>query len=140
MPVASSPMAVLDEEEERIDLSGEYDPGESLGILLFRRWSEEDQGFSEPFMDYMVSLDEQGYVDFGMVLKGNVDDMDDLIRLRKVSNFTQAVNNSLSDIAVVPPFFYLAVPVKARKFAQDILDVLVSTFGVEGSFFTFPRI
>jgi hypothetical protein len=114
------------------------DTKKNIGVLLFRKWDEEHEHFSNEFMDYMIQLDEQGYVDYGRMMKDVVDDLDDLYKLKKVSNFSQAANNSLFEIWIRPPYYYIALPVLSRDYVQEICDMLKETFDLDSIFFTYP--
>jgi curved DNA-binding protein CbpA len=122
-------IVIIDDDDEK---------KKDIGVVLFRKWDEEHEHFSSEFMDYMVQLDEQGYIDYGRMMKGDVDDPDDLYKLKKISNYSQAVNNSLSEIWVRPPFYYIAVPVLSREYVQEICDMLKDAFNLESIFFTYP--
>lgn len=131
------------EADESVKLSYFIDDDEKtngLGVLFFRKWHEDLEGFGLELMDYFIDLDDQGYIDYGMVMKGDVDDMDDITKMRKVSNFPMAVNNSLFDIWVKPPFYYLAVPILKRDNVQEICDNLKESFSLESIFFRYPLI
>ncbi|MBN1389940.1 MAG: DnaJ domain-containing protein [Candidatus Thermoplasmatota archaeon] len=111
---------------------------ESIGVLFFRKWEEGSEGFGKDFLDYIIQLDDQGYLDYGQVLKADLNDLDEISRLKKISNFSQAVNNTLFDVWVRPPFYYMAVPVLSREYVQQICDMLKNSFNVESIFFTYP--
>ncbi len=110
----------------------------NIGVLLFRKWDEEYEHFSSEFLDYMVQLDDEGYVDYGLVMKGDVSDMDELYKPKRISNFPQAVNNSLFEIWIKPPFYYMALPVLSREYVQEICDMLKDSFNLDSIFFTYP--
>ncbi|MGA1873960.1 MAG: DnaJ domain-containing protein [Thermoplasmatota archaeon] len=112
----------------------------NIGVLFFRKWGEGSEHFSQEFLDYIVSLDDGGYLDYGEVLKGDLTDMDEISRLKKVSNFSQAANNALFEIWIRPPLYYMAVPVLSRDYVQEICDMLKDSFNVESIFFTYPRV
>ncbi|MGA1848763.1 MAG: hypothetical protein ACMUHB_05415 [Thermoplasmatota archaeon] len=136
-----SPNAVIDEsevEEEQASLSEFIDGSKGLGVLFFRKWEEDLGNFTAEFMDYMVQLDDGDFIDYGEVMKGDVDDPDDMFMLKKVSNYSQAVNNSLLEVWVLPPFYYMAVKVKNREQIQSICDMIKDYFGLESLFFSYP--
>ncbi len=128
----------MDEVEVGADLPGKDDSRQGLGVVFYRKWGEEQEGFSPEFLDYITQLDEGGHLDYGRVLESDISDMEELSLLRKVSNYSQAVNNALFDIPVQPPFYYMAVPILNRPFAQEICDIVKSSFSVDSLFFTFP--
>jgi hypothetical protein len=131
------------EVDESVKLSYFIDDDEKtngLGVLFFRKWHEDLEGFSSELMDYFIDLDDQEYIDYGMVMKGDIDDMDDITKMRKISNFPMAVNNSLFDVWDRPPFYYLAVPIMNRDNVQEICDNLKDSFGLESIFFRYPLI
>jgi DnaJ-domain-containing protein 1 len=117
----------------------EKDGSENLGVIFFRKWEEELENFSQEFLDYIIQLDDGGYIDFGQVIMGDISDMDELVRMRKISNYSQAVNNSLFDVWVLPPFYYMAIPVLSREYIQEISSMLKESFGMESIFFSYPR-
>jgi curved DNA-binding protein CbpA len=116
------------------------DGNSGLGVLFFRKWKEDLEEFGEDLMDYIIQLDEQGFIDYGEVMRGDVDDIEDVTKLRKISNFPMAVNNSLLEVWQRPPFYYLAVPINKKEHVQEICDILKETFGLESIFFSYPRI
>lgn len=116
------------------------DGSRGIGILFFRRWEEDRENFSQEIMDYMTSLDEGGFIDFGRLLKSDVTDPDELVKFRKVSNFSQAANNSLHDISISPPFYYMAVPLLNREYGQNICDMIKEAYDVDSLFFSYPMI
>ena len=140
--VCPAPVVIDDTEEEvdsRIEILDDEGGKKGIGILFFKKWKEDDEGFSEKLLDYIVSLDDQGYIDYGMVLKGDISDMDEISMLRKISNYSQAVNNTLFEVDVLPPFYYLAVPVRSRKYAQEVCDIMRTSFNLGSIFFSFPQ-
>jgi hypothetical protein len=110
----------------------------NIGVLLFRKWDEEHEHFSSEFMDYMIQLDDEGYIDYGRMMKGDVDDIDDLYKLKKISNYSQAANNALTEVWIRPPFYYMALPVLSREYVQEICDMLKESFNLDSLFFTYP--
>jgi hypothetical protein len=110
----------------------------NIGVLLFRKWDEEHEHFSNEFMDYMIQLDDEGYIDYGRMMKGDVDDIDDLYKLKKISNYSQAANNALSEVWIRPPFYYMALPVLSREYVQEICDMLKESFNMDSLFFAYP--
>jgi hypothetical protein len=127
------------EEERTFDLLPEDQGGKGIGILFYFQWAEDMESFPPEFMDYLMQLDEGSHIDYGMVLKGDISDMDELTLMRKVSNYNQAVNNTLFDLGVVPPFYYLAVPLLNRDYAQDISDMIKESFKLQSMFFSYPQ-
>jgi len=111
-----------------------------IGILFFRRWEEDREGFSQEVLAYFAQLDEGGFIDYGMILKSDVTDPDEISRLRKISNYGQAVNNSLFDIPIPPPYYYLAVPLSNREHGQQICDMIKEAYDIDSLFFTYPSI
>lgn len=116
------------------------DPNSGVGVLFFRKWQEDLEDFGEDLMDYIIQLDEQGFIDYGQVMKGDVDDIEDVTKLRKISNFPMAVNNSLLEVWQRPPFYYLAVPIVNKDHVQEICDILKESFGLDSVFFSYPKI
>ncbi len=116
------------------------DPNSGVGVLFFRKWREDLEDFGEELMDYIIELDEQGFIDYGQMMKGDVDDIEDVTKLRKISNFPMAVNNSLLEVWQRPPFYYLAVPIVNKDHVQEICDILKESFGLDSVFFSYPKI
>jgi DnaJ-like protein len=129
-PEKKQTIVIIDDDDEK---------KKNVGVLLFRQWDEDHEHFSAEFMDYIIQLDEQGYVDYGRMLKDEVDDPEDIFKLKKVSNYSQAVNNSLFEIWVRPPYHYMALPVLSREYVQEICDMLKDSFDLDSIFFTYPR-
>jgi curved DNA-binding protein CbpA len=128
-PEASEVVESLIEEKNGFD---------NLGVLFFKKWEEDLENFSEEFLDYIIQLDDGRYIDFGRVIRGDISDMDELVQMRKISNYSQAVNNSLFDVWVLPPFYYMAVPVLSREYIQEISSMLKESFGMDTIFFSYP--
>ena len=116
------------------------DGKKGIGILFFRKWEEERENFTTEMIDYMTELDEGGFIDFGMVLRSDVTDPDELVLFRKVSNFSQAANNSLHDVSIHPPFYYMAVPLLNRDYGQYICDMIKEAYDIESLFFSYPTL
>jgi hypothetical protein len=114
------------------------DGKKGIGILFYFKWEEDREHFPPEFMDYLVELDDGGHIDYGRMVKSDISDMDEITLLKKVSNYSQAVNNSLFEIGVLPPFFYLAVPLLNRDYAQEISDMIQETYKLGSHFFSFP--
>jgi hypothetical protein len=127
------------DDEKGFDLLPEEQGGKGIGILFYFKWQEDRERFPPEFMDYLMQLDEGSHIDYGMVVKGDISDMDELTLMKKVSNYTQAVNNTLFDLGVVPPFYYLAVPLLNRDYAQDISDMIKDSFKLQSTFFSYPQ-
>ncbi|MGA1822684.1 MAG: hypothetical protein ACMUIG_09160 [Thermoplasmatota archaeon] len=125
-------------EEIEVDLAEEDDTGMGFGILFFRQWHEDSEKFSMEFLDYLIELDDGGYVDYGEMMKGDLSDMDEIIMMKKVSNFPQAVNNTLFDVWIRPPFYYLAVSVPEREHVQNICGMIKEYFGIDSIYFRYP--
>lgn len=118
----------------------EVDGVNGVGVLFFRKWDEGHEGFETRLMDYFIDLDDQGFIDYGMVMKGDIDDMEDISKMKRISNFPMAVNNTLFDVWERPPFYYLAVPIMQRENAQELCDILKDSFGLDSIFFQYPLI
>lgn len=121
-----------------VDPADEDDTGMGFGLLFFRQWHEDREKFSMEFLDYLIELDDGGYLDYGEMMKGDLSDMDEIVMMKRVSNFPQAVNNSLFDIWVPPPFYYIAVSVPEREHLQNICDMIKEYFGIDSIYFRFP--
>ncbi|OYT45506.1 hypothetical protein B6U90_03080 [Thermoplasmatales archaeon ex4484_6] len=136
------PHSVKDDGEGRGNVAYFTDDDEEngLGVLLFGKWEENRENFTKEFFDHVIQLDDAGYIDYGEVLKGDVSDMDEISRLKKVSNFSQSANNTLLDVWVLPPFYYMAVPVLDREHIQEICEIWKDYFDLETIFFTYPRL
>jgi len=133
-----TPVAVFEDQDDQEELSEFLDDSRGLGVLFFRKWEEDLENFTSEFFDYMVQLDDGGYIDYGEVMKGDVSDPDEIFMLRKISNYSQAVNNSLFEIWVPPPYYYMAVKVMNREQIQSICEMIKEYFGLESLFFSFP--
>jgi hypothetical protein len=127
------------EDEGTFDLLPDDDGKKGIGILFFFKWDEGRESFSPDFMEYLMQLDEGLHIDYGMVVKGDISDMDELTLLKKVSNYSQAVNNALFEVSVLPPFYFLAVPLLNRQYAQEICDMIKDSFDLRSIFFTYPQ-
>lgn len=127
------------EDEGSFDPLPDEDGRNGIGILFFFKWEEERESFTPEFMEYLIQLDEGSHIDYGMVVKGDISDMDELTQLKKVSNYSQAVNNALFEVSVLPPFYFLAVPLLNRQYAQEICDMIKDSFDLGSIFFTFPQ-
>ena len=128
----------VEAEENGAGVLGQDDSKSNLGVIFYRKWDEDHEGFNSEFLDYITQLDEGGHLDYGRVLESDISVMEELSLLKKVSNYSQAVNNALFDIPVHPPFYYMAVPLTNRPYAQEICDIVKASFGIESLFFTFP--
>ncbi len=125
------------EEEQKVsDFTYDDNP---LGVLYFKKWDEDHEHFTEDFIDYIIALDDNGFVDYGEVLKGDLTDIDEIFKLKRISNYSQAVNNTLFEVWVLPPFYYMAVPITNKNHLQEICDMLKESFGVESIIFDYPR-
>ncbi|MDG6224352.1 MAG: hypothetical protein QCI82_02440 [Candidatus Thermoplasmatota archaeon] len=111
---------------------------EGVGVLFYRKWSEEKETFPEEFIDYLAQLSDDGHLDFNRMFRSDISDMEEVCRFRKVSSFSQALNNALFDIDVLPPFYYMGLPVLSGDYAQQICDMIEETYGVKSLFFSFP--
>ena len=131
---------IRESDESLVDVVGDEGGKRSIGILFFKKWEEEQPDFTEEFLDQLMQMDDEQRIDYGQVLKGGISDMDELSLLKKISNFSQAVNNSLFDVDVLPPFYYLAVPVRKGASAQDITEELEASFHLDSIFFSYPPI
>ena len=127
------------EEQTVAFITDEDDSSNGLGVLYFKKWDEEHEHFTDDFIDYIIQLDDSGYVNYGEVLMGDLTDMDEIFKLKRVSNFSQAINNKLFEVWVLPPFYYMAVPIKNKEHLQDICDMLKESFDVESIFFDYPK-
>ncbi len=116
------------------------DKNSGLGVLFFRKWQEDLENFGEDLIDYIIQLDDQGFIDYGQVMRGDISDMDEVSKMKKISNYPMAVNNSLLEVWTLPPFYYLAVPILNKDHVQEICDILKETFGLESIFFSYPKI
>ncbi len=116
------------------------DKNSGLGVLFFRKWEENLENFGEDLIDYIIQLDDQGFIDYGQVMRGDISDMDEVSKMKKISNYPMAVNNSLLEVWTLPPFYYLAVPILKKEHVQEICDILKETFGLESIFFSYPKI
>lgn len=139
LPSPPDDIEEMDEVEGGADVPDADDGKQGLGVLFYRKWDEEREGFGPEFLDYITQLDEGGHLDYGRVLESDISDMEELSMLKKVSNYSQAVNNALFDIPVQPPFYYMAVPLLNRPYAQEICDIVKGSFSIESLFFTFPK-
>ena len=141
--VASAPIVYDDDPNEdggEVDIVDDDGSGKAIGILFFKKWSEDQPNFTEECLDYLMEMDSEKMIDYGRVLRSDVSDMDELTLLRKISNFSQAVNNALFDTGVRPPFYYLAVPLRKGAPGQEICDRMKLSFNLDSIFFTYPPI
>ena len=114
------------------------DGNKGIGILFFRKWEEERENFPTEFLEYMTQLDEGEFIDYGRVVKSDISDPDEISLLKRISNYTQAVNNTLFEVPIKPPFYYLATPLMNREYGQYICDMVKETYDVDSLFFSFP--
>jgi len=122
------------------DFTFEENGFNGLGVLFFKKWDEDHEHFSDDFIDYIIQLDESGFVNYGEVLIGDLSDINEIFKLKRISNYSQAVNNTLFEVWALPPFYYMAVPIINRDHLQDICDILKESFGVDSILFDYPKI